>query len=236
MPAVSAQEFRGIVSDTESGELLGGARIENKGRQGLAVTDDQGAFRIYALPGDTLQISLVGYLERSLVLHGMEGSAFRRVALSRDLVRIDTVVVTPGLTPYQRDSLERRNAYGKEMDKKPAKFKMNRPHRLYGGYGAGKMTFNGPLSSFTQKHSKKYKRLKTFQDHFKADENQHYIDSRYNAELVTELTGFTGDTLSAFMEAHPIPYDFARTATDLEIRMWIRYNYRVWSVKQPAHK
>lgn len=230
--AVSAQEFRAIVSDTESDELLGGARVENKSRKGFAVTDSHGAFTIDALPGDTLQISLVGYLERSLVVQGAAYTTPRRIALSRDLVRIDTVVVTPGLTPYQRDSLERRAIYGKALNKKPAKFKRNRRSRLYGGYGEGKMTFNGPLSSITQKRSKRYKRLKAFQDRFKADESRRYIDSRYSREMVTELTGLTGDTLFAFMEAHPIPRDFAWTATDLEIRMWVRYNYRIWSGKQ----
>ena len=236
IPAIHAQEFRGIVSDTESGELLRGARIENKSRQRFAVTDDHGAFSLYAFPGDTLQFSLIGYLSRSMVLHGTGVTLFRRIALSKDLIPIDTVVITPGLTPYQRDSLERRNIYGKKVDEKPAKFGRNKRHPLYGRYGEGKMTFNAPVSSFFQKRSKKYKRLKAFQDHFKADENQRYIDSRYNEETVTELTGLRGEALTAFIDAYPIAYDFARTATDLEIKMWIRYNYKIWSGKRQGKK
>lgn len=226
---VLAQELRGIVSDTESGELLNGARVENKSRKRFAFTDDRGAFSVYATPGDTLQFSLVGYLTRNMILHGTEPPAFRRITLSKDLIPIDTVVITPGLTPYQQDSLERRAVYGKKVDEQPAKFKLNKRHPLYGGSGEGKVSFNAPISSFLQKRSRKYKRLKSFQDHFKADETQRYIDSRYSKAAVTSLTGLTGEQLDTFMQAYPISYDFARAATDLEIKMWIRYNYRVWS-------
>lgn len=226
---VLAQEVRGIVSDTESGELLNGAMVENKSRKRFVFTDEYGTFAVYAIPGDTLQFSLVGYLPRNMILHSTETPAFRRIALSKDLIPIDTVVITPGLTAYQQDSLKRRAVYGKKVDEKPPKFKRNKPHPLYGGLGQSNLSFNGPISSITRKRSKKYKRLKAFQDHFKADETQRYIDSRYSKETVAALTGLTQERLEAFMQAYPIPYDFARAATDLEIRMWIRYNYKVWT-------
>jgi hypothetical protein len=76
--------------------------------------------------------------------------------------------------------------------------------------------------------------LKAFQERFKAGENQLFTDTRYNAAAVTALTGLEGASLSAFMNACPIPYDFVRTATDLEVKMWIRYNYRLWSEQQKA--
>jgi hypothetical protein len=36
------------------------------------------------------------------------------------------------------------------------------------------------------------------------------------------------------MYAYPMAYDFARTATDLELKMWIRDNYREWLKTQQA--
>jgi hypothetical protein len=51
--------------------------------------------------------------------------------------------------------------------------------------------------------------------------------------LVAALTGLTGDTVGYFMNANPMPFDYARAATDLELKMWIRYNYKQW-LKNPV--
>ena len=42
------------------------------------------------------------------------------------------------------------------------------------------------------------------------------------------MTGFTGDTIGHFMYAYPMPYEFARSASDLELKMWIRNNSKEW--------
>lgn len=231
---VFAGELKGIVSDTETGELLRGVQVSNTSEHTVTFTDDKGAFTLTASPGDTVKVSFTGYLQRALVLQGEAPSFFRRIALSKNLVAIDTVVINASLTPYQRDSLARRSLYKKKLEEKPAKFKRNKPHPLYGGLGQGNLSFNGPLSSFFQKRSKRYKRAKAFQERFLADERQRYTDSRYNAEAVRELTGLKDAALAAFMDTYPIPYDFARTATDIEVQMWIRYNYRLWLAKAAA--
>jgi hypothetical protein len=35
------------------------------------------------------------------------------------------------------------------------------------------------------------------------------------------------------MNAYPMDYDYARAATDLELKMWIRFHYREWK-KNPV--
>ncbi|PSK94878.1 carboxypeptidase-like regulatory domain-containing protein [Taibaiella chishuiensis] len=229
---LSAAVLKGIVSDTETGELLAGVLVSNTSRHTAVFTDEYGAFTVEAYAGDTLQISITGYLSRSLVIPLDGLSWFRRIALSKNRIAIDTVVIRPGLSAYQQDSLERRELYGDKLDKRPAKFGLNKPHPLYGGYGAGKVTFNGPLSSIFQKRSKRYKRLKAFQDQFNADEHRRYTESRYSMSTVAALTGLKDQALLDFMNAYPIPYDFARTATDVEVKMWVLYNYRIWSGKR----
>jgi len=42
------------------------------------------------------------------------------------------------------------------------------------------------------------------------------------------MTGLTGDSIHLFMQQYPIDYEFARSATDLEIKMWVRNNYKQW--------
>ncbi len=224
-----AAELKGIVSDTETGELLGGVLVTNTSRHISAFTDEHGGFILEAYAGDTVRVSVTGYLTRSLVIPANGTSFFRRIALSRNLIAIDTVVIRADLSPYQQDSLERRGLYGDKLDKRPAKFGLSKPHPLYGGSGAGTVSFNGPISSISQKYSKRYKRLKAFREQFNTDEQRRFTESRYNEEIVAGLTGLKDEALRNFMNTYPIAYDFARTATDVEIQMWIRYNYRVWS-------
>jgi len=88
-----------------------------------------------------------------------------------------------------------------------------------------------PFSAIAEKFSKKSKRAFQFQKDFYRLESEKFIDTRYTPDLVNELTGATGDSIGHFMYAYPMPYDFARTASDLEIKMWIRTSYKVWARK-----
>jgi hypothetical protein len=38
--------------------------------------------------------------------------------------------------------------------------------------------------------------------------------------------GIDDSAALAFVDSHPVPYDFVRTASDLELKMWIREEYR----------
>ena len=89
-----------------------------------------------------------------------------------------------------------------------------------------------PASALAEQFNKKSKQRARFQENFSKWESQKFVDTRYSSEMVQALTGLTGDTLAAFINAHPMPYDYARAATDLEIKMWVRYNYREW-IKKP---
>jgi hypothetical protein len=55
---------------------------------------------------------------------------------------------------------------------------------------------------------------------------QKYVDTRYTASLVNKLTGLSGDTLATFMNTYPMEYEYARHATDLELKAWVRDNYK----------
>jgi hypothetical protein len=59
-------------------------------------------------------------------------------------------------------------------------------------------------------------------------EQDQFVDSRYTPDLVNTLTNLDGDTLAYFMHQYPMPHDYARTATALELKMWIRYNFKVF--------
>ncbi len=226
---LTAQILQGIIVDEESGEPLPKVWIHNLASGESAISGLTGSFSITAQKEDNLQFSLIGYTSKSLL---PASEQYLRVTLSKKRVAIDTIVIRPGLTPYQEDSLNRRAIYGKKVDEKPAKFKFNKPNRLYGGTSS----FNAPVSSLFQKKTKKYKRLKAFQDRFKNSERQLFVDTRYTPALVQKLTGLQDDSLARFMNQYPMDYDYARAASDLELMMWIKHNYKEWLKQPPAKK
>ena len=118
------------------------------------------------------------------------------------------------LSKYQLDSIERQETYKIPLQRTPPN------------------PFASPASAIAELFSKKAKMVYKFQENFYNGEIEKFVDTRYTPALVTKLTGITGDTVGHFMYAYPMRYDFARTATDLELKMWIRSNYKEW-LKNP---
>ena len=232
----SAIKLQGGFRDTQSGEPLNNVWIRNLNSGVVTYSDTSGNFSATVNYGDSLSCSIMGYESRMVYILSEAPEQYLLLKLSRKIVAIDTVIIR-SLTKYQQDSLVNREIFGKKVDEKPARFKRVKKDPLYGGSGSGILNFDAPISSLIQKRTKKYKRLKAFQARYKNDEKQQYTDSRYTPELITTLTGLTNDSLSLFMKTFPVAYEFVRTATDLELKMWIRYNYRTWLRKsQSTHK
>jgi hypothetical protein len=180
-----------------------------------AYTDDKGSFSIYVRPGDHLAFSYIGYKAVEKNLPAIIGSTEIVVKMQPMNYQLEEFTVRPGYTNYQVDSLQRRSTYQRPLVM---------PHAN---------PFNSPISALAQLFAPTTKATFRFQKNYAKWETQLFIDSRYSPELVTQLTGLTGDSLGSFMNSNPMPYDYARSATELELKMWIRYNYKQW-MKNPV--
>jgi hypothetical protein len=129
-------------------------------------------------------------------------------------VQLKDVTIYRGPTEYQKDSANRASIYKSAFEYEQQKSVMT------------------PVTSIYQKFSKKYKNLRKFQDQIQDMERQKFIDTRYNTDLVKVLTKLPDDSVSIFMNQYPIEYDFVRAASDLEIKMWIKYNYQEFISKK----
>jgi hypothetical protein len=217
--ATRGQQVDGVVTD-DGGKPLFAAGVTNMTTQMATYTDQDGRFRLPAKGGDLLRFTYVGYktvtnmTPATLTLNEM------KVALTLQNYTLDDVTVHPDYTPYQLDSIKRRKEYAKELDKKPVK-----PKFVATGTGIG---VDGLIGSLVQKASKSEKKRKKFLKEYKQSEESRYIDLRYTPEVVSSLTGYKDDSLALFMNAYPMNYQFARAASNLELKMWIRYNYRAY--------
>jgi hypothetical protein len=209
--AARAQTLQGIVTDAGTGKPLYPVTIINVATQQATYSDERGLYTISANPGDVIAFSYVGYKTIEKVKPPSVLIATLDVQMERVDYALPEFKFRPGnLTPYQVDSIERASIYKVQLQRRPPS------------------PFVSPVSAIAEKFSKRAKRNYQFQKDFAAGEIEKFVDTRYTTDLVKSLTGLTGDSVGHFMNTYPMPYDFARAATDLEIQMWIRDNYKDW--------
>lgn len=212
--ALQAQQLSGIISNRKQ-ESVSGVFVDNSTRGQTSISNENGEYYIAAQPGDTIIFSLMGYeTVRIIVPAAVQGSMFRRISMQRAVFTLDEVQVNSRYTPYQIDSMERRRTYSNELTWQKERSVMS------------------PISALADNISRKSRMRWGFQRNFGKWEAEKFAATRYTPELVKSLTGLEGNDCYQFMAAYPMDADYARVASDMEIQMWIRYNYRNW-IKKP---
>ena len=136
------------------------------------------------------------------------------IHLSVKTVNLTNVIIKQGPTKYQLDSAKRADIYKDAFEYSQTKSVMS------------------PVTSVYQKFSKKHKDMRRFQEQIVDFEQQKFIDTRYSEELTSSMTKLKDDELGQFMKAYPMELDFARAASELEIKMWIKYNFQDYLKKK----
>lgn len=205
-----SQILQGTVTDAGTGKPLSPVTVFNVFTMQSTSTNDSGRYAIPAKAGDIISFSYIGYKTMEKTRPAGTTPSLN-IALEQTDFELKEFTLRPGhLTQYQMDSAERVAIYH---------FPLSREHPS---------PFVSPISAIAELFSREARRTYRFQKVFAAGEIEKFVDTRYTPELVTKLTGLTGDSIGHFMYANPMPYDFARVATDLEIKMWIRSSYREW--------
>jgi hypothetical protein len=210
---VNAQTIRGSVVDAETGMAVVLVDVININTGAVAHTTVSGSYTLFARPGDTIIYSGLGYKPVKRIKSSAPVSEIN-ISLNPLSYELDDFTYRfNSLKKYQADSANRAATY---------KLPLQRTHPS---------PINSPASAIAEAFSKKAKNTYHFQKVFAETELDKFIDTRYTPELVTLMTKLTGDSIGFFMYAHPMPYEYARTATDLELKMWIREKYKSWVKK-----
>jgi hypothetical protein len=208
--ALQAQTVSGTVVDKESGLPVKGVQITAvNDANAKTVTDAQGRFTLSGTGGESFYIAAPGYAQQIRRAPELVGNVPWRIQLQLFSVSLGEVRVRPFSEGYQLDSFSRVKTYERALARQRS-----------GGMS--------PVSFLAERISPKQRRLFAFQNDFARMEDEKFIDSRYTPELTAEMTKLSGDSLAHFMNQNPMPYDFARAATDLEIKMWIKDRYKSW--------
>jgi len=202
----------GMVADADARTGLPGVTIINKSTRSGTISNESGRFSIDAMPGDTLEFSILSYYRKSLTVPTT--SMFINVYLTRQVIGLGQVTVVG--KDYKHDSLATREEYGRY-------FNYHKP----GAMDVLKTLPSNPITALTYLvPSKARKRKEHFQEQLVYWEKEKFIDNRYNPELVERMTKLSGDELDTFMLRYRPGYQFLQEATEYDLMLFIKESFK----------
>ena len=200
------QRMYGVVKDSLTLTPIANVSLQNTSSQRHSSTGDRGLFQILVAQGDTIRYYAPGFASGYYVVPNKK-------------LRMDTVEIwlqpmvhenLPGVfvstytyKDYQADSASRMKNFVEEVGFKTPTFSKSNS-----GAGLG----IGLDAIFSKKNKQKQRAYELFKD----DEQQRYIDFRFNKILVHQYSGLRGEKLQDFMHRYRPTYEWLRDNMDAE--------------------
>jgi hypothetical protein len=183
--------------------------ISSSGRG--TITDTNGYYQITVSYEDSIYFSYLGRATIKYPVKDINTLSNFDIALHVDPTELKEVSVMP--RSYRDDSLQNRKDYEKYFDfKKPNPFTMTDGSAGL-GMGAG-FDLDAIIRYFQFDRTK---RLQAFQRRLVEDEQDKYVDHRFNPSIVLRVTHLQGDELDSFMVKYRPSYSFCKRATDYDL-------------------
>ncbi len=212
----SQQFLTGKVYKKESTEALVSVSVYNISRRLHELSEESGSYRIQVAPGERVIFSSVGYLADTLTVTADMLSGAYEVYLEPKVQTLQAVTVG-SQSNYQVDSIARRNEYSWVYDHGNVA-RLEKDRKGGDGVGANIDLFKKGSSADQQRERLKKRLIK--------EEQEYYIDSRYNKEYIARLTHLQGDSLVKFVAQYRPTYDFCRKAAPVDILVFISDNIK----------
>jgi hypothetical protein len=215
-------EVRGTVYDQSQLFAMPGVSVMSTSGQGTT-TDSVGRYRLKLPLGDSIFFS---YLGRRTAKFPVKRIA-RDYPLDMSLaVRVDSlplVVVRP--KPYRYDSAENRDEYRKVFE--------YQPDYVVGGANGG-VGFNLDMLF----NAKKNRQTLSLQRRLLEEEQDKYVDYRFNKNLVKRLTGLQRPAIDTFMRLYRPSYQYIKNCeNEYEFYKYIKdcsiYFLAMWKQEHP---
>lgn len=221
--AAAQVEITGTVYDkTQLFSMPGVSVLSNSGAG--TMTDSAGHYRIKLPPDDSIYFSYLGRHTAKIAVKRIARGYPLDMSLAVTVDSLPLVVVKP--KAYRYDSLENRDEYRKVFDYSP--------DYVLGGANGGvglnlDMIFN----------ARKNRQMLALQRRLLEEEQDKYIDHRFNRILVKKITGLQRPALDTFMRLYRPTYDFIRNCeNDYEFYKYIRdcglYFQKQWRRNLPV--
>jgi hypothetical protein len=210
-----AQQFlTGKVYVKGSSDTLISVSIHNITAQRYDLSDEDGSYRVQAAPGDHIAFSSVGHKADTITVTASDLTASYAVYLEIKPQTLQAARVE--FSNYQLDSMDRRKEYGWVYDRgNERRFEQERKGD---GVGVNMNIFRNTSTAAKQRERLEKRLLKEEQDY--------YVDFRYNKDYVAKITRLQGDSLKTFMKKYRPSYDYCRKAATVDILVYINDCYK----------
>lgn len=204
--------------------------ITNRG-QGT-FTDSLGRYSITVLQSDSIWFSMLGKATNKFPVDTIKNTEAFNVMIH---VRVaDLPEVRIRTKNYKLDSLENRREYAKYFNfKKPSiSLLKNRNSYMPGTVSVG-IDLQEFINMFRFKHNKSVAAL---QKRLLQQEQDKYIDYRFNKNFVRKLTKLQQPELDSFMTKYRPSYEFILTLNDIELGYFIQRDFEDYKTKKRLQK
>lgn len=204
----------GKIFKKASTDVLAGVTVHNLHTSRHNTSDAGGNYKIEAHRGDTIIFSSAGYRPDTITVTNTMIVNEYDAYLSPNIIVLKTVEVDP-LDKYLQDSIRRHEEYAFLLDKK-------HPVKLINEKRAGDppgLNFS-PVGYFSKGEQQK-RRLKRRLAAEEERDRQAFIDARFSAARMAQLTKLSGDALHRFMLRYRPDFNFCRYASSLEMLLYI---------------
>jgi len=197
------QSIIGEVVDMDSKASLKDVNIENV-YTGLGVLSDaNGKFAVIASKGQLLQFSKEGY--KTVKVRVPEG----------DVPSYFKIIIQKGVKQLPADDLLAKNDYRSDSIYYHNLYK----HELDFPKETGLDMIEHPFSALSKKNQETW----AFQKDYTENQKQKYVDFTFTPELVSSLTGLTGDSVQFYIRRYKPTYDQLKNMGEYNLFNYIKH-------------
>jgi hypothetical protein len=209
--------IHGTVYNMYRTKPLDGVSVLSTSGRGTA-TDSLGNYTITVNTEDSIYFSYLGQSTVRYPVRTINYYGGFDIALHVDPVEMKAVKVMP--RSYRNDSIQNRKDYAKVFDFKKPGFKLNGPSPNGAGVG---IDLDELINVFRFARTK---RIQAFQRRLVEEEQDKYIDHRFNRSVVLKVTHLQGDQLDSFMVRYRPSYEFCQRATDYDLMDYMKLAFK----------
>lgn len=231
--STSAQiTVQGTVYDASKKNPVADVRVESTNGK-FTTTDSTGKYKITVMEKDSLTYT---YLNKttlkfavSTIANPLSFDISLHIAVSSKYKTLKEVMVYS--RTYQQDSIENRQSYADVYNfRKPTIRTSITPDGMVGA------DVNEIINMFRFKRNKY---LKAFQARLEKQEQEQFVEYRFNKSFVRRATQLKGAELDSFMVKYQPSYEFASTADEVTFHRYVlnaSYQFKIDLLRQQAKK
>lgn len=230
----------GHVVDAHNNSVLSLVNVYNPDTYKGTITNEDGYFRYYAFPGDTLLLSSMGYLTAYLPVPDTSAQMIRDTFyMQRDTFDLPEVSIY-GLTKYEQLRYEIKKLDFSDSPEMRARANLpviNQDQLSY--YSRRTDNFGlvaSPISALYNAFSKEGKEMRKLRELKRRDALQAKIEPRYNVQMVMRITGLNEGQAKDFMAFCDFSDKFLLNASEYRIISEIEKQFERYRVTNDIKK